>query len=61
MAGRSAKALFLRTISNRGVEQCVADKFAATFKNFPPVQKPNIFTINDAVAKMAEAAAGGST
>jgi arylsulfatase A-like enzyme len=39
----------------------IADQFAATFKDFPPVQKPNTFTIDDAVAKMAEAAAGGST
>ncbi|HEX7857114.1 MAG TPA: arylsulfatase [Sphingobium sp.] len=39
----------------------VADQFAATFKDFPPIQKPNSFTIDDAVAKMAEAAAGGST
>jgi arylsulfatase A-like enzyme len=39
----------------------VADQFAATFKDFPPIQKPNTFTIDDAVAKMAEAAAGGAT
>ncbi|MGJ7562235.1 arylsulfatase [Variovorax sp. GB1R11] len=38
----------------------IADKFAATFKDFPPVQKPNTFTIDDALAKMSEAAAGGS-
>jgi arylsulfatase len=38
----------------------IADRFAATFKDFPPVQKPNTFTIDDALAKMAEAAAGGS-
>jgi arylsulfatase len=37
----------------------IADGFAATFKDFPPVQKPNTFTINDAVAKMAEASGGG--
>jgi arylsulfatase len=37
----------------------VADGFAATFKDFPPVQKPNSFTIDDAVAKMAAASGGG--
>lgn len=37
----------------------VADQFAATFKEFPPIQKPNTFTIDDAVAKMAEASGGG--
>ena len=47
--------------------QAVADKFAATFKDFPPIQKPNTFTIDDALAKMsdsepaaASASAGGS-
>ena len=37
----------------------VAAKFAETFKDFPPVQKPNSFTIDDAMEKMHEAAAGG--
>ena len=37
----------------------IADQFAATFKDFPPVQKPNTFTIDDALAKMASASAGG--
>jgi arylsulfatase len=37
----------------------IADAFAATFKDFPPVQKPNSFTIDDAVAKMAAASGGG--
>ncbi|HEY4136545.1 MAG TPA: arylsulfatase [Alphaproteobacteria bacterium] len=36
----------------------IADKFAATFKDFPPIQSPNSFTIDDAVAKMAEASGG---
>jgi arylsulfatase len=36
----------------------IADKFAASFKDFPPVQKPNSFTIDDALAKMSEAAGG---
>ena len=29
--------------------------FAATFKDFPPIQKPNTFTIDDAISKMGEA------
>jgi arylsulfatase len=36
----------------------IADKFAATFKDFPPAQKPGSFTIDDALAKMAETPAG---
>ena len=31
-------------------------KFAETFKEFPAVQKPNTFTVDDAIAKMSEAA-----
>lgn len=37
----------------------VATKFAETFKDFPPVQKPNSFTIDEAIEKMQMAAAGG--
>ena len=33
--------------------------FASTFKEFPPIQKPNTFTIDDAIAKMSEPVAGG--
>ncbi|EJL34165.1 arylsulfatase [Novosphingobium sp. AP12] len=40
--------------------QLAAAKFAETFKDFPPVQKPNSFTIDDAIAKMADASAGSS-
>jgi arylsulfatase len=36
--------------------QAAAAEFAATFKDFPPVQKPATFTIDDAIAKMSEAA-----
>jgi arylsulfatase A-like enzyme len=36
----------------------LADKFAATFKEFPIIQKPNSFTIDDAI-KMLSAAGGG--
>jgi arylsulfatase A-like enzyme len=37
----------------------LASKWAATFKDFPPVQKPNSFTIDHALQMMAEASAGG--
>lgn len=36
----------------------IADKFAATFKDFPPIQKANSFTIDDALKMMSEASAG---
>jgi arylsulfatase A-like enzyme len=39
--------------------QAVIGKWTATFKDFPPIQKPNSFTIDDAVEKMSEMAAGG--
>jgi arylsulfatase A-like enzyme len=37
----------------------IADKWAATFKEFPPVQGANTFTIDDALKVMSEAAGGG--
>jgi arylsulfatase len=40
--------------------QALAGRFAATFKDFPPVQRPNTFTVDDALAKMHEVAAGSS-
>jgi len=40
--------------------QAVATEFVATFKNFPIIQKPNTFTIDDAIAKMGEGMAGAS-
>ncbi|MGC2684334.1 MAG: sulfatase-like hydrolase/transferase [Candidatus Nitrosopolaris sp.] len=40
--------------------QAGARKFAETFKEFPAIQKPNTFTIHDAIAKMSEAGGGGS-
>jgi arylsulfatase len=40
--------------------QAGAKKFAETFKEFPAIQKPNSFTIDDAIAKMSEAGGGGS-
>ena len=39
--------------------QAIAAKFAETFQEFPVVQKPNSFTIDDAMAKMSEA--GGTS
>jgi arylsulfatase A-like enzyme len=38
--------------------QAVAAKFTETFKEFPAVQKPNTFTIDDAMAKISEGASG---
>jgi hypothetical protein len=35
-------------------------KFAETLREFPLVKKPNTFTIDDAMAKMSEAAASAS-
>jgi arylsulfatase A-like enzyme len=37
----------------------IADKWAATFKEFPPVQKPNSFTIDDALKMISSAVSGG--
>jgi hypothetical protein len=36
----------------------IAGKWAATFKGFPPIQKPNTFTLDDALAAMASVTAG---
>ena len=36
----------------------LADKFAETFKDFPIIQKPNTFTIDDAIAMMKTTSAG---
>jgi hypothetical protein len=41
----------VRSLRDRG-------QFAGTFKEFPPIQKPNSFTIDDALAMMSEAAGG---
>jgi len=35
--------------------QAGAAKFAETFKDFPAVQKPNTFTVDDALKAMSEA------
>ena len=36
----------------------LADRFAQTLKEFPRVQKPGSFTLDDAMAKMSEVSAG---
>ena len=38
--------------------QALAAQWAATFKDFPPIQKPNTFTLDQALAMMHEAGAG---
>ena len=38
--------------------QALAAQWAATFKDFPPIQKPNTFTLDQALAMMHEAALG---
>ena len=38
--------------------QAAASQWAATFKDFPPIQKPNTFTLDDALKAMHETAAG---
>ena len=40
--------------------QAVAAQFSATFKEFPALQKPNTFTIDDALKAMSEPLAGAS-
>jgi arylsulfatase len=40
--------------------QQITSKWAETFKEFPPIQKPNTFTIDDALKVMAEAGAAAS-
>jgi len=40
--------------------QAVATEFVATFKDFPIIQKPNSFTIDDAIAKLSAGASGSS-
>ena len=38
------------------LSQAAASKFADTFKEFPAIQKPNTFTIDEAISKMSEMA-----
>jgi len=41
--------------------QAIAGQFIATFKEFPAVQKPGTFTLDQALEKMTAAATGGGT
>ncbi len=50
---------FLQHVYIMYAAQLIAGQFAATFQAFPPRQKSASFTINDAVAKMANSAGGG--
>jgi arylsulfatase A-like enzyme len=38
--------------------QTIVAKFVETFKDFPAVQKPNTFTVDDALSKLSEAVSG---
>jgi arylsulfatase len=40
--------------------QTAAGMFAGTFQDFPPAQRPGSFTIDDALSRMSEVAAGAS-
>jgi arylsulfatase len=40
--------------------QAVTGRFLATFKDFPPVQKPNTFTVDQAMEKMSQSASAGT-
>ncbi|TDR89648.1 arylsulfatase [Enterovirga rhinocerotis] len=39
--------------------QAIVGKWAETFAEFPPIQKPNSFTVDQAIEKMREACGGG--
>jgi arylsulfatase len=40
--------------------QAAMAKFAGTFREFPVIQRPNTFTVDDALRKMSESMAGAS-
>jgi arylsulfatase len=42
------------------VAQAAAAKFAETFRDFPAIQPPNTFTIDDAMKKMSDMASGAN-
>ena len=50
---------FLDHIPIMYAAQALAAQWAATFKDFPPIQKPNTFTLDEALRMMHETAAGG--
>lgn len=39
----------------------ITQKWADTFKDFPPIQRPNTFTIDDALRTLSEVASGGKS
>lgn len=39
----------------------IADQWAATFKDFPPIQKPNSFTIDDAISMLRDASTAAAS
>ena len=39
----------------------IADQWAATYKDFPPIQKPNSFTIDDAISMLRDASTSGAS
>jgi arylsulfatase len=49
---------FLRRVFMIYGAQAAASQWAATFKDFPPIQKPNTFTLDDALKAMHETASG---
>jgi arylsulfatase len=49
---------FLRHVYLLYGAQMVGTQWAATFKDFPPIQKPNTFTLDQALAMMHEGASG---
>jgi hypothetical protein len=48
----------IQVIWGDDVGQEIAVRFAATFEEFPPIQKAASFTIDEALAKMAEVGSG---
>ena len=50
----------VRVYNPYGSREGSVGKFVETFKDFPIIQKPNTFTIDDALHAMSAAAAGGS-
>jgi hypothetical protein len=49
---------FLRHVYLLYAAQAAGAEWAATFKDFPPIQKPNTFTLDQALAAMHESASG---
>jgi arylsulfatase len=62
-AGRSSfitgQSVYRTGLSKVGIPGAPAGKWAETFKDFPPIQKPNTFTLDDALKAMSNAASGG--